>query len=147
MQKLVDSYNIWLFVAKQKLKLVIEAEELASPKPRTLHKFGYNKIHKVAKSLSKTMTISGVLDTNSMEPVIDSGHLALIEDKPDKSDLIVGDIILFRRIDNLRVLHRIIEVGNDKSGWYCITLGDNVVVPDGKIRYKDILGICMGILY
>lgn len=149
MRKLVDAYNRWTYASRMRLKLIISAEELPSPKPRMLHRFGYNKIYSLAKGMSPTITITGVTNTNSMEPVIDAGHIALIEDKPNIQDLVVGDIVLFyRRLDkNPRVLHRIVLIGNDSKGWYCETRGDNTVWLDGKIRYQDILGICVAIIY
>ena len=149
MEKLLGVYNRFLHASRRRLTLTISGQELPSPKPRMLHRAGYNKIYSLAKALDKRMTITGVTDTNSMEPVIDHGHLALITDKPRKEYLVVGDILLFyRRLDNSpRVLHRIIEIGDDEEGWYCITRGDNTVWIDGKIRYKDILGICVGVIY
>lgn len=148
LRKLIDAYNRWLYTSRRRIKLITSAEEIPSPKPRMLHRVTYNKIYALAKGMSPTMTISGVTDTNSMEPVIDSGNLALIEDTPNIHDLIVGDIILFyRRLDKARVLHRIVNIGNDSQGWYCETRGDNTVWLDGRVRYHDILGICVGIIY
>ena len=133
---------------RRRIKLITSAEELPSPKPRMLHRVGYNKIYAMAKGMSSSITISGITPTNSMEPVIDDGHIALIEDVPNKKDLVVGDIILFyRRMDGARVLHRIIQIASDSKGFYCVCRGDNVVWYDDKIRYHEILGICIGIIY
>jgi len=149
LKKMIDSFNSMLFVRRKRLNLTVSGQELPSPKPRSLHRFTYNKIYALAKGLSKTMTISSPTDTNSMEPVMDAGHLALIDDKTKVSDLIVGDIVLFyRKLDRSpRVLHRIIEIGTDSEGWFCYTRGDNTVWLDGKVRYEDIYGLCYGVLY
>lgn len=149
LRKVVDAYNRWIYRSRRRLGLTISGQELPDPKPRMLHRFGYNKIYALVKGLSKTMTIVGIKNTNSMEVIIDEGHLAIIEDKPNKDDLIVGDIILFFRVKDLnpRVLHRIIQIDSDRAGWYAICRGDNVIWDDGKIRYQDISGLCVGILY
>ena len=148
LRKVVSAYNSWIYASRRRISLTISAQELPSPKPRLLHRVGYNKIRAMSKGISDSITISGITNTNSMEPLIDEGHLALIEDPPRKEDLIVEDIILFFRvIDRQRVLHRIIEVGVDENGWYCITRGDNTVWIDGKIRYNNVLGVCVGIIY
>ena len=91
---------------------------------------------------------SRIANTESMNPVIDQGHHALFV-KPVKGDLQVGDIISFiREKDNkTNVMHRIIEIGNDEQGWYVITKGDNCFLSDGKVRFKNIKKVLIGIIY
>lgn len=146
---LVKHLNSILYKQGKKLKIVTEDEELPSQKPRTLHQFGYNKIRAFAKAFDEEWFVRGFMDTNSMEPSVDEGHIGIFSPPPNQEDLQVGDVILFyRRLDNSpSVMHRIYEIGEDDIGWYCITIGDNLVKNDGKTRYKDILGLLRIVVY
>jgi len=90
--------------------------------------------------------LSRIANTESMNPVIDAGHNALFI-KPVKEDLQVGDIISFKKAGVGNIMHRIIKISEDKDGWYCITKGDNSSVSDGKVRFKDIKKVLVGIVY
>ena len=61
----------------------------------------------------------------------------------------VGDIISFYpSFAEGLVVHRIIEIGNDNKGWYARTKGDNNPSADpGKVRFEDIHGVIVAILY
>jgi len=87
------------------------------------------------------------LDTNSMDPVLNSGAMS-IEVVPDSpSDIQVGDIISYRQ-DDYYIVHRVIETGYDDSGWFCRTKGDNSPWPDPQpVRFSDITGVVVGVLY
>ncbi len=94
-------------------------------------------------------TISTYADTNSMDPVLDSSANG-IEIKPTSpEDIHVGDIIVYQ--PDLRkpdlIIHRVIEIGSDEQGWYCITKGDNAIQDDGKIRFENIKYVTIAILY
>ena len=94
-------------------------------------------------------TISTYADTNSMDPVLDASANG-IEIKPQgPEDIHVGDIIVYQPNPNKFdfIVHRVIEVGSDESGWYCITKGDNTIQDDGKIRFNQIKYITIAILY
>lgn len=92
-------------------------------------------------------------DTNSMDPVMDIGH-TLIGFKPASIDMIhVGDIIYWKKVDNLDVgsyidaLHRVVEIGADNK-WFCRTKGDNnIYIDKEKIRFEDIKDKIIGVLY
>lgn len=85
-------------------------------------------------------------DTNSMDPVFDR-EANSIEIKPEIDKLRVGDIISFKTTKGL-IIHRIIEIGEDEYGWYCKTKGDNNQHPDKeKIRYEEIKGVVIGVIY
>lgn len=88
-------------------------------------------------------------DTNSMDPFLDE-HSNGIEIKPQSADQIqVGDIISFTSdyIDGI-IIHRVIEKGEDSKGIYFKVKGDNNPLKDpGKIRFDQIQGVLVGILY
>ncbi len=88
-------------------------------------------------------------DTNSMDPVIDSGSNS-IEIKPKTTeDVKVGDIISYHSeyADGL-IIHRVVEVGEDSTGWYVRVKGDNLENKDpGKIRFSQIEGVVVGVIY
>ncbi len=89
------------------------------------------------------------IDSNSMDPLIDAGTTT-IEIKPKYSNEInVGDIIAYD-VDGFdyAFVHRVVEIGNDGNDIYFITKGDNYYKEDpDKVRFSDIEGIVVGILY
>ena len=87
-------------------------------------------------------------DSNSMDPVLDIEANAIEIIPNNSSDIIVGDIISFLRYDNRTVVHRVVNLGIDKEGWFAETKGDNVPDKDfGKVRFKDVKGIVVAIIY
>ncbi|GEM_PF-520703 len=85
-------------------------------------------------------------DSGSMRPVIDS-RVNGIRIKPEsENDINVGDIVTFKR-NNQLIVHRVIEKGADDKGIYFITKGDNNDFPDRKIRIEDIEYLTVGLLY
>jgi len=89
------------------------------------------------------------IDSNSMDPLIDEGTTT-IEIKPKYANEIkVGDIVAYD-VDGFdyAFVHRVVEIGNDKDGIYFITKGDNFHAKDpSKLRFSDIEGVVVGILY
>ncbi len=88
-------------------------------------------------------------DTNSMDPFLDVSSNS-IELKPEhENNLSIGDIISYRsKYANGLIIHRIIEISEDDQGWYAVVKGDNNPQPDpGKIRFEQIEGVLVGILY
>ena len=88
-------------------------------------------------------------DTNSMDPVIDSGSNA-IELVPERPDQIhIGDIVSYASLYSQgTIIHRVVEIGSDEQGWYCRMKGDNIDSPDpGKVRFSQIRRVVVGILY
>ncbi|HIJ02439.1 TPA: hypothetical protein HA363_07345 [Candidatus Woesearchaeota archaeon] len=83
-------------------------------------------------------------ETSSMLPVINH-HSKAIEIKPDK--LSIGDIISYK--DNeVIVVHRIVDIGADSEGTYYITKGDNNnAVDQKKVRFNDVQGKIVAIIY
>ena len=88
-------------------------------------------------------------DTDSMDPLLDI-EANSFEIKPDSyEDIHVGDIISYSSeyADGL-IVHRVVETGEDKQGWYCRVKGDNLSSVDpGKIRFDQINGILVGVIY
>jgi len=88
-----------------------------------------------------------IKDTHSMEPVLNVNSISL-EVMPLSSDEIeVGDIISYEQ-DSIFIIHRVINIGEDASGWFAVTKGDNNEEADPyKIRFSQVKGIVVGVLY
>ena len=88
-----------------------------------------------------------ILDTHSMEPVLNANSISL-ELLPDtSSEISVGDIISYSH-DSKVIIHRVIFISEDSSGWYAITKGDNnKEADDYKVRFEQIKGLVVGVLY
>jgi len=86
-------------------------------------------------------------DTNSMDPFLDEGSNG-IEIKPKSMDEIkIGDIISYESNDGL-IIHRVIKKEKDEQGEYLIVKGDNNPVQDPeKVRFSQVKGILVGIIY
>jgi len=128
--------------------LSIDSPEMISPQ----NHLGEDKIHvyedRIILDLADA-SWSTYADTNSMDPIIDINANG-IEIRPQSiRDVGVGDIISFRKqgINGL-VVHRVVEIGTDSNGWYVITKGDNNPTQDpGKVRFEDIHGVVVGVIY
>jgi hypothetical protein len=86
-------------------------------------------------------------DTNSMDPLFDEGANTLEVRPQTTEDLSVGDIVTYH-LGESHIIHRIIEIGEDSQGWYCIAKGDNLQYPDPeKVRFEQIERLLIGIIY
>ncbi len=87
-------------------------------------------------------------DTNSMDPVLDASANSL-EINPEVDLLQVGDIVSYRSNElNGLIIHRIIDIKEDSAGKYYILKGDNNNALDPeKVRFDQIQGVVIGILY
>lgn len=94
----------------------------------------------------KNTSLARYAATKSMDPVLDSTANGIEIPFESVEQIHVGDIITFKQGQDL-VVHRIIKVGSDEEGWYCITKGDNAMQDDGKIRADDIKFITIAIIY
>ncbi|MBI4147926.1 hypothetical protein HY490_01415 [Candidatus Woesearchaeota archaeon] len=86
-------------------------------------------------------------DTNSMDPVIDreANALQIVPAAPE--EIQAGDIISYES-DYGTIIHRVIETGKDKDGWYARAKGDNNPSADpDKIRFAQIKRVVVGIIY
>ena len=90
---------------------------------------------------------SSFTNTNSMDPLIDEFANGLEREPKDSSDLAIGDVISYRHDDNI-IIHRIVKISFDENGWYAEAKGDNNPTIDPvKIRFDQIEGVLIGILY
>lgn len=94
--------------------------------------------------------ISSYANTKSMDPVIDytANGIEIVPQSPEQ--IHVGDIIAFTPNSNSNelIVHRVIEIGVDEQGWYCITKGDNAMQDDGiKVRWEQVKLLTIAILY
>ncbi|MEM4259516.1 MAG: signal peptidase I [Candidatus Pacearchaeota archaeon] len=91
-------------------------------------------------------SLSEYASTGSMLPVFDNGANGIRIVPKSENEVNVGDIITFER-NNILIVHRVVEKGQDEQGIYFITKGDNNFYSDGKIRFSDIRYKTIGILY
>src|SRR3989338_4179631 len=92
-------------------------------------------------------TWAGFTNTNSMDPLLDEDSNA-IEIKPQNPDSIaVGDVISYRTPYGT-IIHRVIEKGMDENGVYYLVKGDNNRFADPlKVRYADVVGVVVAVIY
>ena len=152
LEKLLGIINIDISEQRKRVDLIEEAKELPSPLPRLSTNLAFvNELRDLIKKHFNGKLVR-VTDTNSMEPLIDYGHLAILipfnENKNilSKTSLIEGDIIEFYRISDgtPSVMHRIVTKRDEEV---VITRGDNTVILDGFTVKKYIKHFCGGILY
>lgn len=100
---------------------------------------------RISIELSNT-TIAQFTDTNSMDPMIDVNANS-IEVAPEKDRLRVGDIVSYES-EGKTIIHRIVSISEDENGTFYVTKGDNNNLPDKyKVRFEQIKGVVVGILY
>jgi len=89
------------------------------------------------------------VDTNSMDPVIDKEANAIQVVPKSYNNIHVGDIISYEsEYAEGTFIHRVIKVGFDPDGWYCVAKGDNNPNEDpGKIRFSQIKKVLIAIIY
>lgn len=92
---------------------------------------------------------SNIQDTNSMDPVIDSGTNVLEITPTNPNQINPGDIISYHvEKEDIYIIHRVIKKGVDEQGLFFITKGDNSPVADSeKVRFEQIEGLVYAIIY
>lgn len=88
-------------------------------------------------------------NTHSMDPFLDDGSNGIEIVPQSENDIKVGDIISYQATwtDGV-IIHRVISIGKDDNGTYFIIKGDNNPVQDPeKVRFNQIKGILVGIIY
>ncbi len=86
-------------------------------------------------------------NTNSMDPFLDEGANGIEIVPTSEEQIHVGDIISYESKDNI-IIHRVVKIGQDEQGTYFIVKGDNNPVQDPeKVRFNQIKGILVGIIY
>ncbi|MCR5452889.1 MAG: S26 family signal peptidase [Lachnospiraceae bacterium] len=75
---------------------------------------------------------------SSMYPLIVEGRdsVLIVPLSPERKDVRVNDILLFRREGSILVLHRVVK--KNKQGVYFV--GDNQKETEGPIKYEFLLG-------
>lgn len=102
----------------------------------------------VAQKNGRNLTLSDIGGSKSMTPTFDKGHKLILQYPIlSESELGLGDIIIFENGAGVPVVHRIVEIGEDKGGWYCVTKGDNNLLKDPKVRFHQIKYLVVGVLY
>ena len=88
-----------------------------------------------------------ILDTHSMEPTLNKNSVSLEVLPGTSSEINVGDIISFEKNGKI-IIHRVISAGEDDNGWFAVTKGDNNNIEDpGKVRFLQVKGLVVGVLY
>ncbi len=86
-------------------------------------------------------------NTNSMDPFLDEGSNGLEIIPASEDQIQVGDIISYQLKEDV-IIHRVIKIDHDENGTFYIVKGDNNPVQDpGKVRFNQIKGILIGIIY
>lgn len=143
------------FIALRNLLSFIFRNASERPSPRDIikpHQVLWNKDvgSIVIRGIKGFVWITGVANTNSMDGLLDYGHTVLLIKEFDKSQLAVGDIVVYqptKRYAN-QIIHRIVKIGEDEQGRWYKTRGDNCATTDPyKLRNNHILFLCIGILY
>ena len=92
-------------------------------------------------------SLTRYLPTNSMIPTLSSTSQGIEVPLTNKNQLHKGDIIAYQTTEGL-IVHRIIELGNDKEGLYVKTKGDNNKYPDPyKVRMSQIKYVTLGVIF
>ncbi len=88
--------------------------------------------------------INTVQNTNSMEPMIDVGHIIIrSNNKKYLDNLNIGDVIVWQK-GSVQKIHSIVEIGSDSKGWFAYAKGLNLNRKDvGKIRKHHIRDVAL----
>jgi signal peptidase len=96
------------------------------------------------KAILGTEVPIAVVESGSMQPTLNVGDVILVKGINPK-EIKVSDIIVYKRISSgkeIYIVHRVIEIYNDKGNLKFRTKGDNNLVPDyWLVDEKDIVGI------
>ena len=95
----------------------------------------------------KDATWASFANTNSMDPFIDEKSNA-IEILPDSANEIqIGDVISYQTNYGV-IIHRVIDKSKDSQGIYYIVKGDNNPFTDAiKVRFSDVKGVVVAVIY
>jgi len=90
---------------------------------------------------------AGFTDTNSMDPFIDEDANAIEIFPENPQSISVGDVISYKTTYGT-VIHRVVEKGEDQKGFFYIVKGDNNTFTDPfKVRYDDVRGVVVAVVY
>ena len=101
----------------------------------------------LAIRLKPNVKIFSIADTNSMDGLLDIGHNVIATDSFDRSKLAVGDVVVYQ-VYTTKIVHRIVEIREDKNGRIYRMRGDNNVSIDPYyLRDLHIKWLVLGIIY
>ncbi len=90
---------------------------------------------------------AGFTNTNSMDPFLDENSHAIEVLPENPQDIKVGDVIAYKTRDGV-IIHRVIAKGEDKEGTFYLVKGDNNRFGDPvKVRFKDVRGVVVAVVY
>jgi len=92
---------------------------------------------RVAIKEPNLVLLQNIADTNSMDPVFDTGHTLIAKKEGFHDELKPGDIVVYHASSGKYVVHRIIKITTDEQGRVYTLEGDNNNRPDPD-RVKDI---------
>jgi len=97
----------------------------------------------------KDATWASYTNTNSMDPLLDTGANGLEITPKNEDDIYRGDIVAYEsKITPGLIIHRIVDIKEDEEGKYFIFKGDNNNTSDPeKVRFSQIKYILIGIIY
>jgi len=97
--------------------------------------------------LEPNVKVFSIADTNSMDGLLDFSHNLIATDNFDHAKLAVGDIVVYQ-VYTTKIVHRIVEIKEDKNGRIYRCRGDNNVDMDKwYLRDEHIKYLVIGILY
>ena len=97
--------------------------------------------------LPPIVRIFSIADTNSMDGLLDIGHNVIATDEFDRGKLAVGDIVVYQ-VYTTKIVHRIVEITEDKNGRIYRCRGDNNIDVDKYyLRDLHIKWLVLGIIY
>ncbi len=86
-------------------------------------------------------------DTNSMDPLFDAEANVLEMPISQPEEIHEGDIVAYKAPEGL-IVHRVVKISSDEKGPYYLVKGDNNPLADPyKIRFENIRGVIVGIIY
>ena len=92
-------------------------------------------------------TWASFANTKSMDPVFDADANAIEILPEDPQSINVGDVISYRTSYGT-LIHRVVEKGVDEQGVYYYVKADNSSLRDPfKVRYSDVKGVVVAIIY
>jgi signal peptidase len=83
----------------------------------------------ILSAVTGSSTPIAVVEGYSMFPLLREGDLVFAY-KPQPSQIHVGDIVIYRDLRGILVIHRVVRVKIVDGKYYYVTKGDNNEVPD-----------------
>lgn len=143
---IILSANVISITEQAKMKPILKSAELSSPS---------DWIKQEQIRVSKNGVVLNVrnpfwaefANTNSMDPFIDEQANAIEISPKDPAAINIGDVISYKSEQEM-IIHRVIQKSMDEQGIYFIVKGDNNPIADPvKVRFSDIQGVVVAVIY